>query len=176
MQYSNNSNTLSFKPCNWCRKANPNGETPDHEIKNCPVLATVECNYCHQFGHTTKNCDVLKQKRYDQRNAQPKACIECDDEGKHSIRGKFARHSHQNVEKSAIKTSNAFNFALPDSKSGDRFECEKCGFQHSCEEIVEEHEKTCFGSTKIKSSFNWADCDSDEEFDLEDLDAFPCLK
>jgi hypothetical protein len=29
----------------------------------CPVLASTECRYCYQFGHTTKFCTVLEENK-----------------------------------------------------------------------------------------------------------------
>ncbi len=36
-----------------------NGKT----IVTCPVLASTECRYCYQFGHTTKFCTVLEENK-----------------------------------------------------------------------------------------------------------------
>ena len=34
-----------------------------HNVRNCPELANTQCRYCHEFGHTVKQCPKLKTKK-----------------------------------------------------------------------------------------------------------------
>lgn len=31
-------------------------------VATCPELLSIECNYCHEKGHTPKYCPILKEK------------------------------------------------------------------------------------------------------------------
>jgi len=42
--------------CRFCKAS-------DHSIDNCHILASAECNYCHENGHTTKRCPKLSDKK-----------------------------------------------------------------------------------------------------------------
>lgn len=60
------------KFCKVCYDAGrPEHEYTSHYVKDqkgphgkvvCPLLLNVECNYCHQRGHTPSHCPVLKQR------------------------------------------------------------------------------------------------------------------
>jgi hypothetical protein len=61
--------------CKVCQDAGkPESEYTSHFVRSmpdkngkttitCPVLATTECRYCHQLGHTTKFCDVIEERK-----------------------------------------------------------------------------------------------------------------
>jgi hypothetical protein len=49
--------------CGFCRNlGKPESECRSHTVKDCHVLAKTECRYCHQLGHTVKQCPMLKAK------------------------------------------------------------------------------------------------------------------
>ena len=61
--------------CKVCQDAGkPESEYTSHFVRSmpdkngkttitCPVLATTECRYCRQLGHTTKFCDVIEERK-----------------------------------------------------------------------------------------------------------------
>lgn len=88
----NQSAKTGDKFCGFCYKVNKNDpaykthyvrkikDDPNSEI-TCPRLKETQCNYCHEVGHTVKNCSKQKlhtQKRKDEEAAQLAA--ESDDE------------------------------------------------------------------------------------------------
>jgi hypothetical protein len=59
------------KNCTFCRNLQIPGPH-DHVIRDftkpnnpiqCPKLLEIECGYCHEKGHTTKYCHVLKERK-----------------------------------------------------------------------------------------------------------------
>lgn len=70
---NSNSNSNSNKPfCKVCFDAGKlENEYRSHFVKSetggrgkivCPTIKSIECRYCHGFGHTVKYCGVLKEK------------------------------------------------------------------------------------------------------------------
>jgi len=61
--------------CKVCFDAKkPESEYTSHRVRSlpdingntivlCPVLASTECRYCYEFGHTTKFCTVLEENK-----------------------------------------------------------------------------------------------------------------
>lgn len=152
------------KPCGWCsKKASTRDSARQHTLETCPVLAEIKCSHCTLQGHTKTHCPKRKQENYERRRDRKLAARVDDQAGSPIMSAKFAKSSTRSSLPSELKTQNAFAcVALLSSlpAANERFECEKCGFQHSCEEVVEEHEKDCPG-------MRWADCDSDEEMDYD---------
>jgi len=69
---STNSMTCSF--CTNKKIPGPHGHSVrDFTKKNkpitCPYLLAIECQYCHEKGHTVKFCDVLKNKKLSNTNS-----------------------------------------------------------------------------------------------------------
>lgn len=74
MSYTNNKSTKKFF-CKVCRDAGKTeSEYTSHFVRSlpdingntkitCPVLASTECRYCFEFGHTTKFCSVLEENK-----------------------------------------------------------------------------------------------------------------
>ena len=72
-KFINNSQKKPFcKVCFDARK--PESEYTSHYVRSqpdsngktivtCPVLNATECRYCFKFGHTTKFCNVLEEKK-----------------------------------------------------------------------------------------------------------------
>ncbi len=72
-KFINNSQKKPF--CKVCHDAGkPESEYTSHYVRSrpdsngktivtCPVLAATECRYCFKFGHTTKFCNVLEEKK-----------------------------------------------------------------------------------------------------------------
>ena len=57
--------------CGFCRNLNLpfNG----HAARTCPELAKTECRYCHELGHTVKQCPNLKHThRQEPRRQEPR--------------------------------------------------------------------------------------------------------
>jgi len=58
--------------CGFCRNLNLpfNG----HVARDCPELAKTECRYCHELGHTVKQCPNIKHtpRRQEPRRQEPR--------------------------------------------------------------------------------------------------------
>ena len=194
---------MNMNNCAWCRGIPAlRHQAHTHTLKICPALAEVTCSHCYEKGHTAKHCGLRKQERYEQRQLIcPPAQM---DQYGFISGGKIGRVRREapRVQNSTAKTSSVFAaFQELSEVEETHFECEKCGFQHSCQEIVEEHEEKCNGLASCimnnmqrptaKSSTThmalpkpkalpklvWADCESDEEIgDWEfDEEEFPSL-
>ena len=164
--------------CQWCRKLPTPQVYEPHSTRNCPALAAVQCPCCAEFGHTAKHCATRRHAR----RHRPRAHIEG---GARRLTAKFAKSTPPQTNAHITHIHN--RFSLQDTAShdplpaqDDRFECEECGFQHSCEEIVAEHEKSCLGqdARAAMPHLVWADCSSDEEIappNFDDQTTFPGL-
>lgn len=75
-KYASGKSNFGKKPfCKVCQDAGkPESEYTSHFVRSmpdkngkttitCPVLATTECRYCRQLGHTTKFCDVIEERK-----------------------------------------------------------------------------------------------------------------
>ena len=89
MSYKSNNNNKVFssgakKPfCKVCHDAGKTeAEYTSHFVRSrpdmngntkvtCPILATTECRYCYELGHTTKFCPILEEnnKRFKKENS-----------------------------------------------------------------------------------------------------------
>ena len=163
--------------CGWCRTASKDPhEYLSHTIDVCPLLASVICGHCQKQGHTTKHCKALKRAR---RHSKPRARVEGS---LRSMTAKFAKQQPHTSSNPVFTSKNPFELAqyvASTPPSAERFECEKCGFQHSCLEMVEAHEENCFGQDAAQQPhLVWADCESDDEidsFNFDDNESYPQL-
>ena len=166
--------------CGWCsKKATTRHQAHTHATGECPELAKTRCGFCRQFGHTTGHCSIRKERNREWRWERRQAAQVCDWEGGRICRGKV---SVPTVQSKLVDDNPYTACALmttsdqaQDHQAQDRYECEKCGFQHSCLEIVEEHEASC--STGKTS---WADIAEDSDDDIgapvwDDEQQFPSL-
>jgi len=75
-------NTKSMN-CSFCANKQipgPHGHSIRDFTKNnkpitCPHLLSIECQYCHEKGHTVKYCNVLKDKKLSHENMSNSYCI-----------------------------------------------------------------------------------------------------
>ena len=58
------SKTFGKQMCGFCRNLGFSLQVcQSHNVRNCPELANTQCRYCHEFGHTVKQCPKLKTKK-----------------------------------------------------------------------------------------------------------------
>lgn len=145
MQYAHEQQT--HRSCGWCNnKASTRHNAHTHSIDECPELAKTKCGFCKQLGHTTGYCPVRKEQNREQRRERKQAAQICDSTGARICGGKFSTHSATKAPSRSLISKNPFMLCDEVRKPTpvlDCFECEKCGFQHSCLEVVEGHEATC---------------------------------
>lgn len=134
------SRIVSATFCVWCKGL-------DHTVEACTALAAVKCGFCQNKGHSTKHCHVRKARN--QRIRESRKVVEdqssADDSKAKKLTCRTAAHTKCKQHNLPVDSVNAYVMLPParPNETAPRFECEKCGFQHSCEEIVEEHEKDC---------------------------------
>ena len=75
-------------PCSFCKS--PDHWTRDRSGKTvCPKLLSTECKYCHEMGHTTRHCPILKEKKSNRNNSRRQERRErVNDDGFHTVRRK----------------------------------------------------------------------------------------
>lgn len=196
-------NQQTSRPCGWCnKKASTRSKAYTHTIDKCPELAKTICSFCRESGHTTGHCPVRKSQTRDRRRDRRQAAQICDSEGYRVCGNKSTRPSDTDGPKSALTSVNPFTacelIAVDEmhrpTTARDRFECEKCGFQHSCLEVVEEHEASCMAFADMvkkpfaqrsvipcpRSAVSWADMAEDPDAEIEppvwnDDAVFPAL-
>ena len=193
---TNNTEKVQAISCGWCKNAGKTkAEYSTHLVIACPVLAAHKCGDCNELGHTRKRCPQAAAKKREMRAARsrPRAQIFTED-GTAIIGGKFAsRAGTSNAGTGKAGTGKAgkakrkesvnpfdmeiksMSISVLNKRRDDWFQCEVCNiFQHSCCEVVEEHEKECndFDSIIVAGEkFSWADeCDSDQDQDEADQD------
>lgn len=205
MQRSTSTRTQhASRSCGWCnKKASTRSKAHTHTIDECPELAKATCGFCKESGHTTGHCPVRKDQSRARRRDRRQAAQTCDSEGYRVCGGKSAKPSVTSDPSRALTSVNPFatcELAAPTGSrkpapAQDRFECEKCGFQHSCLEVVEEHEAWCAGLEEAvkqqfrarsvlprpRSEVSWADMAEDPDAEIEppvwdDELVFPALK
>lgn len=155
------------------------------------------CCFCKQSGHTSGHCPVRKGQNRDRRRDRRQTAQVCDSTGSRICGAKFSKPSTMSVPSRTLTSANPFMACVliptdevrKSTPTQDRFECEKCGFQHSCLEVVEEHEASCVSSVltahsvprRPRSEVSWADMaeDPDAEIDpplWDDEMVFPALE
>ena len=189
------------KHCGWCsKKASTRSKAHTHTINECPELAKAICGFCRESGHTTGHCPIRKSQTRDRRRDRRQAAQTCDSEGFRVSGGKSTKPSELGGSDRALASVNPFTVCelittRKPTPAEDRFECEKCGFQHSCLEVVEEHEAWCAGLEETvkqqfqarsvlarpRSELSWADMAEDPDAEIEppgwdDDVVFPALK
>ena len=194
-------NQHAIMSCGWCsKKASTRSKAYTHTIDECPELAKTICGFCRESGHTTGHCPVRKAQNRDRRRDRRQAAHVCDSDGFRVCAGKSINPSVTGGSDPSLTSVNPFvvcelitpNDVRKSATAQDRFECEKCGFQHSCMEVVEEHEAGCAGLMKQmfaqrsflprpRSETPWADLAEDPDAEIEppvwdDEMAFPALK
>ena len=197
-------NQHAIMSCGWCnKKASTRSIAHTHNIDECPELAKTICGFCGQSGHTTGHCSVRKAQNRDRRRDRRQAAQICDSAGFRVSGGNFGKPSVASGPSHNLPSVNPFmaceliasDEVRKSTPSQDRFECEKCGFQHSCLEVVEEHEASCmtFEATvkqqfrahsvlpRPRSEVNWADMAEDPDAEIEppvwdDEMVFPALE
>ena len=195
-------NQHASRSCGWCsKKASTRSQAHTHSIDECPELAKATCGFCRQSGHTTGHCPVRKGQNRDRRHDRRQAAQVCDSTGSRVCGAKFSKPSVARASSSTLTSANPFMACglqvevRKSTSAQDRFECEKCGFQHSCLEVVEDHEAQCAGLEEAvkqqfcarsvlprpRSEVSWADMAEDPDAEIEppvwdDELVFPALK
>ena len=189
------------RSCGWCsKKASTRAKAHSHAIDECPELAKAVCGFCKASGHTTGYCPVRKSQIRARRHDRRQEAQTCDSEGYRVSRSKSTKPSQKGGFERTLASVNPFTVCelVTSGKSApvqNRFECEKCGFQHSCLEVVEEHEARCadlretvqqrFRAHSVlprpRSEISWADMAEDPDAEIEppvwnDDVVFPALK
>lgn len=102
----------------------------------CPLLLSQECRYCHEIGHTPKECPEILAKNVKRRNHEQ---LMRDNQKRPDVNGFSSTHAirnrrHVGVSKPQVSTSghkvicNAFDcFNESDSESDDEKELDNAG-------------------------------------------------
>ena len=128
-------------------------ECHSHTVKDCLLLAKTECRYCHQLGHTVKQCPMLKAKKT---NSQPDIqCMPVKSVSAKSVSAKSVSVKSVSA-KSVSVTSNSFAYMTDDS--------EMPGVKKDCHD-AEQPSKPILGVWGKKSGIELLTSDKDWSLD-----------
>lgn len=181
--------------CGWCKNLGLSPEEYNsHTAKNCdgevicPRIIANVCNDCGETGHTPKTCPANAERKRAERSKKKEAAY--DEDGMRIVQR--PNRKRRQCKEEALLFDNRFTVEVelevveqePEVTNKSRFACEHCGFEHSCYEVVEDHESKCrLGHGKketvniVKSylaaakteAFSWADDEGEMEFNEDQL-------